>query len=79
MPTLRGMRRRGYPAEAIREFCRRIGVAKTNSGIDIELLEYVVRDDLNETARVGWRSCDRSKLVIIDANYPEGTVEYGGR
>ena len=50
MPTLAGLRRRGYTPEAIRAFCERIGVAKTDSVVDIGLLEYVVRDDLNQRA-----------------------------
>ncbi len=47
MPTLAGMRRRGYTPEAIRDFCERVGVAKKNAVIDLSMLEYCVRDDLN--------------------------------
>ena len=50
MPTISGMRRRGYPAAAIREFCRRVGITKTPSTSDIALLEHAVRDELNRTA-----------------------------
>jgi len=50
LPTLAGLRRRGYTPEAIREFCRRIGVAKTDSVVDVAVLEDCVRDDLNKRA-----------------------------
>jgi len=73
MPTLAGMRRRGYTPEAIRNFCKDIGVAKFNSVIDIGRLENAVRDDLNRRApRV--MAVLRPLKVIID-NYPEGQVE----
>jgi glutaminyl-tRNA synthetase len=73
MPTLSGVRRRGYPPEAIRDFCERIGVAKANSTIDIGLLEHCVRDDLNKRApRV--MAVLRPLRLVID-NYPEGQVE----
>ncbi len=74
MPTLRGMRRRGYPAEAIRAFCAHIGVAKMNTTNEIELLEYFVRNELNRTAirRMGVL---RPIKVVIE-NYPEGQVEW---
>lgn len=73
MPTLSGLRRRGYPPEAIRRFCDQIGVAKANSTIDIALLEHTVRDDLNRRApRV--MSVLRPLKVVID-NYPEKQVE----
>jgi glutaminyl-tRNA synthetase len=73
MPTLSGMRRRGYPPEAIRRFCDRIGVAKVESTIDIALLEHCVRDVLNRTApRV--MAVLRPLRVVID-NYPEGGIE----
>jgi glutaminyl-tRNA synthetase len=73
MPTISGLRRRGYTPEAIRSFCDRIGVAKTNSVIDIALLEHSIREDLNQrAARV--MAVLRPLRVVID-NYPEGQVE----
>jgi len=73
MPTLSGLRRRGYPSAAIRDFCERIGVAKANSIIDIALLEHCVRDYLNRHApRV--MAVLRPLRLVID-NYPEGQVE----
>jgi glutaminyl-tRNA synthetase len=73
MPTLSGLRRRGYPPEAIRDFCERIGVAKTNSIISIALLEHCIRDYLNQHApRV--MAVLRPLRLVID-NYPEGQVE----
>ncbi|MFH1009535.1 MAG: glutamine--tRNA ligase/YqeY domain fusion protein [Candidatus Latescibacterota bacterium] len=73
MPTLSGMRRRGYPAEAIRTFCDRIGVAKRASLVDIALLEHCVREQLNKSAPRVMGVLHPLK-VIID-NYPEGQVE----
>ena len=73
MPTLSGMRRRGYTPEAIRSFCERIGVAKINSVIDMVLLEHSIREDLNRQApRV--MAVLRPLRLVID-NYPEGMVE----
>jgi glutaminyl-tRNA synthetase len=73
MPTLSGMRRRGYPPEAIRNFCARIGVDKNNSVVDIALLEHSIREDLNKRApRV--MGVLRPLRVVID-NYPEDLVE----
>jgi glutaminyl-tRNA synthetase len=73
MPTLAGMRRRGYTPEAIRSFCDRIGVAKRDSVVDIELLEHCLREDLNQRApRV--MGVLKPLRVVID-NYPEGQVE----
>ena len=73
MPTIAGMRRRGYTPEAIRNFCERIGVAKNDSLIDMALLEHCVREDLNERApRV--LGVLRPLRLVID-NYPEGQVE----
>jgi len=73
MPTLAGMRRRGYTPEAIRTFCERIGVAKRDSMVDMALLEYCVREDLNRHApRV--MAVLRPLKVVID-NYPEDQVE----
>jgi len=73
MPTLAGLRRRGYTPEAIRNFCERIGVAKNDSIIDMALLEHCIREDLNETSpRV--MAVLRPLRVVID-NYPEGKIE----
>ncbi|MCK4585041.1 glutamine--tRNA ligase/YqeY domain fusion protein [candidate division WOR-3 bacterium] len=73
MPTLSGLRRRGYTPESIRTFCIRIGVAKRESIVDIALLEHCVREDLNKRApRV--MAVLRSLRVVID-NYPENKVE----
>ena len=74
MPTLSAMRRRGYPPAAIREFCRRAGVAKRDNLIDYSLLEFTVRDELNRTANRVMGVLDPVRLVIT--NYPEGQVEY---
>ncbi|MCX5857035.1 MAG: glutamine--tRNA ligase/YqeY domain fusion protein, partial [Deltaproteobacteria bacterium] len=74
MPTLSGMRRRGFTPGAIRDFCDRIGVAKNDSLIDVALLENCVRENLNETAlRV--MAVLRPLRVVID-NYPEDQVEW---
>ncbi len=74
MPTISGMRRRGYTPEALRNFCNRIGVSKTNGTTELSLLEYFVRDDLNRrAARV--MAVLRPLRVVID-NYPEGQVEH---
>ena len=70
MPTLRGLRRRGYPASAIRAFMDHIGVAKTNSTHDIELLESFVRTELNRTALR--RMAVLNPLKVIITNWPEG-------
>jgi glutaminyl-tRNA synthetase len=73
MPTLAGIRRRGYTPEAIRSFCDRIGVAKRDSTVDIALLEYCIREDLNRKApRV--MAVLRPLRVVIE-NYPEDTRE----
>ena len=73
MPTLRGMRRRGYTPESIRNFCERVGVAKRDNTVEIALLEHCVREDLNKRApRV--MGVLRPLRVTID-NYPEGQVE----
>lgn len=73
MPTISGIRRRGYTPESIRTFCERIGVAKSNSLVDIALLEHCIREDLNlKAARV--MTVLRPLKVIID-NYPEDQVE----
>ncbi len=73
MPTISGMRRRGYPAEAIRAFCDRIGVAKRENMVELGLLEHFVRDDLNKRARRAMAVLRPLKMVI--ENYPEGQVE----
>ena len=74
MPTIAGIRRRGYTPESVRNFCERIGVAKRDSTVDVALLEYCVREDLNRRApRV--MAVLRPLKVVID-NYPEGQVEY---
>ena len=73
MPTLSGIRRRGYSADAMRTFCSRIGVSKTNGIVELSLLEYAVREDLNHRAmRV--MAVLKPLKVVID-NYPEGQVE----
>ena len=73
LPTLAGLRRRGYTAEAVRDFCARIGVAKKENAIDIALLEHTVREDLNRHALRALAVLRPLKLVI--ENYPEGRVE----
>lgn len=73
MPTLSGYRRRGYTPEAIRNFCERIGVAKANSIVDIALLEYSIREDLNRRAPRVMGVLRPLKIVI--ENYPEGETE----
>lgn len=73
MPTISGLRRRGYPAEAIRNFCSHIGVTKFNSMTDLALLELHVRDVLNRTANRAMAIIDPLKVVI--ENYPEGKSE----
>jgi glutaminyl-tRNA synthetase len=73
MPTLRGMRRRGYTPEAIRTFADRIGLAKRDSLVDVALLEHAVREDLNARAPRVMAVLDPLRLVI--ENYPEGSAE----
>jgi glutaminyl-tRNA synthetase len=73
MPTLSGMRRRGYPPAAIRSFCSRIGVAKAESTVALELLEHCVREDLNRTSPRLMGVLHPLKVVLD--NYPEGQVE----
>ncbi len=73
LPTLSGIRRRGYPAEAIRAFCESIGVAKANSLVDIAQLEFFVRNHLNHHAPRAMAVLDPLKVTIT--NYPEGQVE----
>ena len=73
MPTISGMRRRGYPAQAIRAFCDRIGVAKRENMVELALLEHFVRDDLNRRAPRAMAVLRPLRVVI--ENYPEGQVE----
>ncbi len=73
LPTLSGIRRRGYPAAAIRAFCESIGVAKANSTVDIAQLEFFVRDHLNYHTPRAMAVMDPLKVTIT--NYPEGQVE----
>lgn len=74
MPTIAGLRRRGYTPESIRDFAERIGVAKADNMVDIAMLEHCLREDLNKRAQRVMAAIDPVK-VIID-NYPEGKVEY---
>ncbi|MFW6198494.1 MAG: glutamine--tRNA ligase/YqeY domain fusion protein, partial [Acidobacteriota bacterium] len=73
MPTLAGMRRRGYTPEAIRAFCDMVGVAKADNRVDISMLEYAVRDDLNHRAPRVMAVTDPLKVVLTD--WPEGEVD----
>ncbi|MCI6268228.1 MAG: glutamine--tRNA ligase/YqeY domain fusion protein [Candidatus Ventricola sp.] len=73
MPTLAGMRRRGYTSAAVRDFIDRIGVSKADSTVDHRLLEYCVRNDLGEVAPRAMAVLDPVKVVLT--NIPEGTVE----
>jgi glutaminyl-tRNA synthetase len=73
MPTLSGLRRRGYTPEAIRDFCERIGVAKKDSTVDVALLEHCLREDLNRRAPRVMGVLKPLRVVI--ENYPEGQVE----
>jgi len=73
MPTLSGLRRRGYSPSAIRAFCERIGVARANSVVDVAMLEHCVREELNLSAKRVMAVLEPLKLVIT--NYPEGRYE----
>lgn len=73
MPTISGLRRRGYTPASIREFCERIGVAKRENMIDVGLLEFCIREDLNKTAWRRMAVLDPVKLILD--NYPEGETE----
>ncbi|WP_173236904.1 glutamine--tRNA ligase/YqeY domain fusion protein [Legionella antarctica] len=73
LPTLRGMRKRGYPPAAIRQFCEMIGISRSDSVIDMSLFEECVRAELNTTAKRALCVMDPIKIVI--ENYPEGKVE----
>lgn len=74
MPTLSGLRRRGYTPEAIRDFLSRIGIAKTNSLVDIQLLEHCLREDLNKKVQRVMAVLKPLKLIID--NWPQGHIEY---
>jgi len=74
MPTISGMRRRGYSPQSIRNFCKKIGVNKFNSTIDLALLEHCLRDELNKTS--GRIMGVLKPLKVIIDNYPEGKTEY---
>ena len=73
MPTISGMRRRGYPAAAIREFCTRIGVTKADNSVEMDILESCIRENLNEKAPRAMAVLNPLKVVIT--NYPEGQTE----
>jgi len=73
LPTIRGIRRRGYTPESIRDFCERIGISRTNSTVEIELLEHCVRSHLNRTAPRVMGVLDPLKVIIT--NYPEDKEE----
>ncbi|MCH8297597.1 MAG: glutamine--tRNA ligase/YqeY domain fusion protein [Chloroflexi bacterium] len=73
LPTISGLRRRGYTPEAVREFCDRIGVARRDNTVDIALLEHTLRDDLNKRSPRVMGVLDPLKVVI--ENYPEGQTE----
>jgi glutaminyl-tRNA synthetase len=73
MPTLSGLRRRGYTPQAIKSFCEKIGVAKRDSTVDVQMLEFCVREDLNKRASRVMAVLNPVKLVI--ENYPENSVE----
>jgi len=73
MPTISGLRRRGYTPGSIREFCERIGVAKRENMIDVSLLEFCIREDLNKTAWRRMAVLDPVKCIIT--NFPEGAEE----
>jgi glutaminyl-tRNA synthetase len=73
MPTISGLRRRGYTPASIRNFCELIGVAKVNSTVDLGMLEYCVREDLNRHAPRVMAVLDPLKVVLT--NYPDGQVE----
>jgi glutaminyl-tRNA synthetase len=74
MPTISGLRRRGYPPAAVRSFCDRIGIAKKDSMVDVALLEHCVREDLNKNAR-RYMGVLRPLKVVIE-NYPADQVEH---
>jgi len=73
MPTIAGLKRRGVPPAAIREFIKRIGVAKSNSVVDVGMLEFCIREELNRTALR--RMAVLRPLKVVIENYPEGQLE----
>ena len=73
MPTISGIRRRGYTPSALRRFCAEIGVSKSNSMVDIEFLQFIIREELNATSLRAMAVLDPLKVVV--ENYPEGQVE----
>jgi glutaminyl-tRNA synthetase len=73
MPTIAGLKRRGVPPSAVREFVKRIGVAKANSVVDVGMLEFCIREELNRTAQR--RMAVLRPLKVVIENYPEGQVE----
>ena len=73
MPTVAGLRRRGYTPESIRDFCERIGVSKANSTVDVALLEHCVREDLK--AKVESRNVVEDPIKLLITNYPEDQTE----
>jgi glutaminyl-tRNA synthetase len=73
MPTIAGLRRRGYTPEAIRDFCDRIGVSKANSLVDAGLLEHCIREDLKD--KVPSRNVIENPIRLVLTNYPEGVLE----
>ncbi|WP_408609068.1 glutamine--tRNA ligase/YqeY domain fusion protein [Aminipila terrae] len=73
MPTIAGLRRRGYTSEAVRDFCERIGVSKANSLVDIALLEHCVREDLK--SKVQSRNVVENPIKVVITNYPEDQTE----
>lgn len=73
MPTIAGIRRRGYTPEAVRDFCERIGVSKANSTVDVGLLEHCVREDLKQ--KVESRNVVENPIKVVITNYPENQTE----
>ena len=73
MPTIAGIRRRGYTPEAVRDFCERIGVSKANSTVDVGLLEHCVREDLKQ--KVESRNVVENPIKVVITNYPEDQSE----
>ncbi len=74
MPTLAGQRRRGVPPKALRDLCQHVGIARTNSTVEIELLEHFIRQELNQTAMRVMGVLD--PLPVVITNYPEGETEW---
>lgn len=74
LPTLAGLRRRGYTSSSVKEFIKAVGVAKSNSVVDFALLEHCIRDEMNESAKRVMAVLEPVKVII--ENYPEGQIEY---